>query len=117
MFGDSIEFHVRDANTTVFNVTQHNEWMKCIRQEVKDAVYDIIDDMADGHIESWGEQYTGKSKDTVECELTMNYDMRSDIDSVEDYLKQKLKDDDFTLNKEEREYIEEQFVEAVLEAF
>lgn len=116
-FGDTIEFHVRDSHTSVFNMTEHKKWMQCIRQEVKDGVYEIIDGMAEEHVECWAERYTGKSKDDIEFDLGVNYDMCSEIDSIEDCLKQVLKDDSLVLNEEEREYVEEKFVEAVLDSF
>ena len=104
-------------NTDVFNITEHNEKMKKIRQIVIDYMDKHSYSMAESHIEAWSDRYKGKSKSDIEFDLDVNYDICSESDLVQEMLQRELKDENFELNDSEIEYVQDRFIEAVLENF
>ena len=111
----SENFNVVD--TDVLNVTKYNEMMKNVRDVVIEYMDKHSDDMAESHIEAWTSRYAGKSKSDIEFDLDVNYDISSESYTVEESLKIELKDENFELNDSEIEYVQDRFIEAVLENF
>lgn len=105
------------VDTDVLNVTKYNEMMKNVRDVVIEYMDKYSDDMAEYHIEAWADRYRGKSKDDVDYDLNVNYDICSESDWVQEALQSDLKDENFKLNDSEIEYVQDRFIEAVLENF
>lgn len=105
------------VDTDVFNITEYNEMMANIRDVVVEYMDKHEDDLAESHIEAWADRYRGKSKSEVDFDLNVNYDICSESDWVQEALQTELKDENFELNDYEIDYVQDRFIEAVLENF
>lgn len=113
----SKDFNINVVDTYIFNATEYNEMMKNIRDVVIDYMDRNSEGLAESHIEAWEDRYRGKSKDDVEFDLNVNYDINSELYTIEESLREQLKDETFEFNDSEVKYIESRFIEAVLENF
>lgn len=105
------------TKTDIFNITKYNEMMKNVRDIVVDYMDKHSEGLAESHIEAWADRYRGKSKSDVDYDLNVNYDICSESDTVQELLRSDLEDENFELNDSEIEYVQDRFIEAVLENF
>jgi hypothetical protein len=61
-----------------------------VSAEVKNYVFENINDMAESHIECWKNRYFRKSKKEISFDLNVNHDPSLEIERTEEDLKRKL---------------------------